>query len=143
MEAGQTFQLYFAKYQRLDLGDYIPFMMYLRFFLITAKPNEAIWNVHAKPKLYSLAYKAWRLHGPQDLTSWTELAQAVLDGCYEHKLPDAVFQVPDSCAICLSPMHWPEKTHCGHTFHMHYLQQHLDVSNTCPLCRAPNPLRAP
>ncbi|GFY29423.1 hypothetical protein TNCV_2625941 [Trichonephila clavipes] len=38
-------------------------------------------------------------------------------------------------------MHWPEKTHCGHGFHLQCLLQHLDVSYTCPLCRAPNPLR--
>ncbi|GFV81180.1 hypothetical protein TNCV_4772091 [Trichonephila clavipes] len=128
MEAEQSFQLYLAKYQG-DLGAYITFMMYLKLFLITAKPNEvitiqnvnavniidllirvlpdhephdvpwyecfsyfepadlhndyleqeavkgkcaftkAICNVHAIPKLYSLAYKAWRRHGPQDLTS--------------------------------------------------------------------------
>ncbi|GFV57257.1 hypothetical protein TNCV_2822741 [Trichonephila clavipes] len=49
------------------------------------QPTIAIWNVHAKPKLYSLAYEAWRRHGPQDLTSWTELVQAVLDGCYGQK----------------------------------------------------------
>ncbi|GFW63895.1 hypothetical protein TNCV_706011 [Trichonephila clavipes] len=130
MEAEQTFQLYLAKYQELDLGAYITFMMYLRLFLNTAKLKEvitihdvnavniidlqirvlsdyephdvpwyecfsyfkpadlhndyveqkavkgkggfiqAIWNVHAKPKLYSLAYKAWRRHGPQDLNRW-------------------------------------------------------------------------
>ncbi|GFW27979.1 hypothetical protein TNCV_768591 [Trichonephila clavipes] len=104
---------------------------------------HAIWNVHAIPKLYSLVYKALRRPSPQDLTSWTELAQVVLDGCYGQKWPDTVFQVPDSCSICLSPMHWPEKTHCGHIFHMRCLLQHLDVSSTCPLCRAPNPLRSP
>ncbi|GFU88364.1 hypothetical protein TNCV_847571 [Trichonephila clavipes] len=104
---------------------------------------QAIWNVHANPKLYSLAYKAWRRHGPHDLTSWTELAHTVLDGCYGQKWLDAVFQEPDSCANYLSPMHWPEKTRCGHIFHMRCLLQHLDVSNACPLCRAPNPLRAP
>ncbi|GFX42412.1 hypothetical protein TNCV_1519761 [Trichonephila clavipes] len=104
---------------------------------------QAIRNFHPIPKLYSVAYKAWRRHGPQDITSWTELAQTVLDGGYGQKWPDAVFQVPDSCDICLSPMQWPEKTHCGHIFHMRCLLQHLDVSNTCPLCRALNPLRAP
>ncbi|GFW88246.1 hypothetical protein TNCV_820031 [Trichonephila clavipes] len=145
MEAEQTFPLYLAKYQGLDLGDFITFMMYFRLFLNTAKPNEvitiqdvyavniidllirvlpdhephdvpwyecfsyfepadlhndyleqeavkgkgafiqAIWIVHAKPKLYSLAYKPWGRHGSQNLTSWTELAQAVLDGCYGQK----------------------------------------------------------
>ncbi|GFU84500.1 hypothetical protein TNCV_1818321 [Trichonephila clavipes] len=53
------------------------------------------------------------------------------------------FQVPDSCSICLSTMHWPEKTQCGHAFHLRCLLRHLDVSNTCPLCRTPDPLRAP
>ncbi|GFU72899.1 hypothetical protein TNCV_4910281 [Trichonephila clavipes] len=33
------------------------------------------------------------------------------------------------------------KDNCGHGFHLQCLLQHLDVSNTCPLCRAPNPLR--
>ncbi|GFX38027.1 hypothetical protein TNCV_3836261 [Trichonephila clavipes] len=27
----------------------------------------------------------------------------------------------------LSPIHWPEKTHCGHVFHMRCLLQHLNV----------------
>ncbi|GFS51601.1 hypothetical protein TNCV_550101 [Trichonephila clavipes] len=38
-------------------------------------------TLYAKSKLYSLAYKAWKRHGPQNLTTWTLLAQAVLDGC--------------------------------------------------------------
>ncbi|GFT15260.1 hypothetical protein TNCV_1101201, partial [Trichonephila clavipes] len=54
---------------------------------------------------------------------------------------DCVFQVPDTCSICLSPMHWPEKTQCGHSFHLRCLLRHLDmIGHTCPLCRTPNPL---
>ncbi|GFT67678.1 hypothetical protein TNCV_3001161 [Trichonephila clavipes] len=94
---------------------------------------QALWTLSAKSNLYRLAYKAWKRHGPQNLTTWTLLAQAVLDGCYAEKWPYTVFQVPDVCSICLSPMHWPEKTHCGHGFHLRCLSQHLDVSNTCPL----------
>ncbi|GFS52522.1 hypothetical protein TNCV_4851701 [Trichonephila clavipes] len=70
---------------------------------------QAISNNPAKPKLFSLAHKAWRRHSPQEYSSWTELTQTVLNGFYGQKWPDAVFQVPDSCAICLSTMHWPEK----------------------------------
>ncbi|GFX71970.1 hypothetical protein TNCV_4628981 [Trichonephila clavipes] len=77
---------------------------------------QALWTLYAKSSLYRLAYKAWKRHGPQNLTTWTLLAQAVLDGCYAEKWPDTVFQVPDVCSIC--PMHWPEKTHCGHGFHL-------------------------
>ncbi|GFW16589.1 hypothetical protein TNCV_2352121 [Trichonephila clavipes] len=102
---------------------------------------QALWTLYAKSSLYRLAYKAWKRHGPQNLTTWTLLAQAVLDGCYAEKWPDTVFQVPDVCSICLSPMLWPEKIHCGHGFHLKCLLQHLDVSNTCPLCRTANPLR--
>ncbi|GFS65225.1 hypothetical protein TNIN_264841 [Trichonephila inaurata madagascariensis] len=100
-------------------------------------------GLHAESKLYRLAYKAWKRPGQENLTTWTLLAQAVLDMCYGEKWPDTIFQVPDSHPICLSPMHWPEKTHCGHVFHLRCFLQHLEVSNTCPLCRAPNPLRAP
>ncbi|GFX70567.1 hypothetical protein TNCV_875411 [Trichonephila clavipes] len=103
---------------------------------------QALWSLYAKSKLYSLAYKAWKRHGPQNLTTWTLLAQAVLDGCYGEKWPDTLFEVSDVCPICLSPMHWPEKTLCGHLFHLRYLLQHLDGSNTCSLCSAPNPLTA-
>ncbi|GFX64551.1 hypothetical protein TNCV_2811761 [Trichonephila clavipes] len=63
-------------------------------------------------------YKAWRQYCAQNLTTWTQLAQAVLDGCFGQKWPDSIFQVPDSCSICLSTMHWPEKTQCGHAFHL-------------------------
>ncbi|GFV38510.1 hypothetical protein TNCV_3490991 [Trichonephila clavipes] len=101
---------------------------------------QALWTQYAIPKLYFLVYKAWRHHGAQNLTTWTRLAQAVLDGCFGQKWPDCVFQVPDACSICLSTMHWPEKTQCGHTFHLRCLLRHLDVSHTCPLCRTPNPL---
>ncbi|GFU14307.1 DUF4817 domain-containing protein [Trichonephila clavipes] len=103
---------------------------------------QALWTQYAIPKLYFLVYKAWRRYGAQNLTTWTRLAQAVLDGCFGHKWPDCVFQVPDSCSICLSTMHWPETTQCGHAFHLRCLLRHLDVSNTCPLCRTPDPLRA-
>ncbi|GFX60546.1 hypothetical protein TNCV_1555361 [Trichonephila clavipes] len=79
---------------------------------------QALWTLYAKFNLYRLAYKAWKRHGPQNLATWTLLDQAVLDGCYAEKWPDTMFQVPDVCSICLSPMHWPEKTHCGHVFHL-------------------------
>ncbi|GFX93267.1 hypothetical protein TNCV_4761461 [Trichonephila clavipes] len=103
---------------------------------------QALWTQYAIPKLYFLVYKAWRRYGAQNLTTWTRLAQAVLDGCFGHTWPDCVFQVPDACSICLSTMHWPETTQCGHAFHLRCLLRHLDVSNTCPLCRTPDPLRA-
>ncbi|GFT34688.1 hypothetical protein TNCV_1536231 [Trichonephila clavipes] len=129
--------------------------------------EKALWTLHAESKLYRLSYKAWKRHGPtetfstyvgsfrsnedsniypkssaQILTIWNLLAQAVLDGCYGEKWSDTVFQVPDACPICLSPIHWPENTQCGHVFHFRCLLQHLDVSNTCPFCRAPIPLKA-
>ncbi|GFW26072.1 hypothetical protein TNCV_3317421 [Trichonephila clavipes] len=104
---------------------------------------QALWFQYAIPKLYGLVYKAWRRYGAQNLTTRTRWAQAVLDGCFGKKWPDCVFEVPDSCSICLSTMHWPEKTQCGHAFHLRCLLRHLDVSNTCPLCRTPDPLRAP
>ncbi|GFS56048.1 hypothetical protein TNIN_127741 [Trichonephila inaurata madagascariensis] len=97
---------------------------------------QALWTEYAKPKLYGLVYKAWRRHGAQTLTTWTILAQAVLDGCYRQKWPDSVFQVPDACPICLGTMHWPEKTHCGHAFHIRCLL-HLDERNTCPSAEHP------
>ncbi|GFU21041.1 hypothetical protein TNCV_4895201 [Trichonephila clavipes] len=58
---------------------------------------QVLWTLHAKSKLYRLAYKAWKRHGPQNLTTWTLLVQAVLDGCYGEKCPSTVFQVPDTC----------------------------------------------
>ncbi|GFW95393.1 hypothetical protein TNCV_2971151 [Trichonephila clavipes] len=68
---------------------------------------QALWTLYAKSNLYRLIYKAWKRHGPQNLTIWTLLAQAVLDGCCAEKWLDTVFQVLDVCSICLSPMHWP------------------------------------
>ncbi|GFS61295.1 hypothetical protein TNIN_191691 [Trichonephila inaurata madagascariensis] len=55
-------------------------------------------------------------HGAQTLTTWTLLAQAVLDGCFRQKWPDSVFQVPDACPICLGTMHWPEKERTVYAF---------------------------
>ncbi|GFY64586.1 hypothetical protein TNIN_98601 [Trichonephila inaurata madagascariensis] len=69
------------------------------------------------------------------LSPFTQLAQIVLDGCYEQEYPDSVFQVPDSCPICITTMHWPEKRNCGHAYHKSGLLQHLDYSNTFPMCR--------
>ncbi|GFY29063.1 uncharacterized protein TNCV_4721911 [Trichonephila clavipes] len=89
---------------------------------------QALWTQYAIPKLYFLVYKAWRRYGAQNLTTWTRLAQAVLDGCFGQKWPDCVFQVPDACSICLSTMHWPETTQCGHAFHLRCLLRHLDVN---------------
>ncbi|GFY39235.1 hypothetical protein TNIN_168251 [Trichonephila inaurata madagascariensis] len=71
-----------------------------------------------------------------DSSPWMKLAQIVLDGGYGQKWADSVFQVPDSCPICLTPIHWPQRTHCGHVFHTRCLSQHLDIYNTCPICRA-------
>ncbi|GFW27959.1 hypothetical protein TNCV_768391 [Trichonephila clavipes] len=104
---------------------------------------QALWTQYAIPKLYGLVYLAWRRYDAQNLTTWTRLAQAVLDGCFGQKWPNCVSQVPDSFSICLSTMHWAEKTQCGHAFPLRCLLRHLDVSNSCPLCRTPNPLRAP
>ncbi|GFY37002.1 hypothetical protein TNIN_335961 [Trichonephila inaurata madagascariensis] len=97
---------------------------------------DAVWIVVGKPKLYHLVHKAWTEHGPQTLAPWIKLAQIVLNGCYGQKWPDSVFQVPESCPICLSPIHWPQRTQCGHVFHKRCLSQHLDIYTTCPLCRA-------
>ncbi|GFU59119.1 hypothetical protein TNCV_4078751 [Trichonephila clavipes] len=46
---------------------------------------QALWTQYANPKLYGLVYMAWRRYGTQNLTTWTRLAQAVLDGCFEQK----------------------------------------------------------
>ncbi|GFU86742.1 hypothetical protein TNCV_1294021 [Trichonephila clavipes] len=43
---------------------------------------QALWTQYSIPKLYSLIYNAWRQYGAQNLTTWTQLAQAVLDGCF-------------------------------------------------------------
>ncbi|GFT68206.1 hypothetical protein TNCV_373361 [Trichonephila clavipes] len=95
-----------------------------------------MWIVIGKPKLYNLVTKAWREQGPQTLASWIQLAQMVFDGCYGQKWPDTVFQVPDACPICLTPIHKQERTQCGHVFHKKFLLQYLDIRNTCPICRA-------
>ncbi|GFU72181.1 hypothetical protein TNCV_2150991 [Trichonephila clavipes] len=60
----------------------------------------------------------------------------VSDGCYGQNWSDTVFQVPDACSICLTPKHKQERTQCGHVFHKKCLLQHLDIRNTCPICRA-------
>ncbi|GFX59182.1 hypothetical protein TNCV_936971 [Trichonephila clavipes] len=72
MEAEQYFQLYLAKYQGLDLGAYITFMMYLRLFLITAKPNEeiTIQNVNAV-NIIDLLIRVLPDHEPHDVP-WYE-----------------------------------------------------------------------
>ncbi|GFS47300.1 hypothetical protein TNIN_2191 [Trichonephila inaurata madagascariensis] len=105
---------------------------------------QAIWIVSTKPRLYNLANKSWEQQGAQTLTLWlkrfhplTLLAQAVLDECYGQEWPKIVFQLPDTCPICLSPMQWPENRQCGHTFHKSCLVQHLNYNNTCPMCRTP------
>ncbi|GFS79407.1 hypothetical protein TNCV_3006211 [Trichonephila clavipes] len=46
---------------------------------------QALWTPYAIPKLHGLVYMAWRLYGAQNLTTWTHLAQAVLDGCFGQK----------------------------------------------------------
>ncbi|GFY42135.1 hypothetical protein TNIN_261851 [Trichonephila inaurata madagascariensis] len=94
---------------------------------------QALWTLNSKSKLYRLVYKVWKRYGTQNLTTCIQSAQAVLDGCYEEKWPDTVFQLPDSCPISLSPMLWPEKMHCGHVFHMRCLMQHLDMSMRGPI----------
>ncbi|GFX56969.1 hypothetical protein TNCV_3701341 [Trichonephila clavipes] len=104
---------------------------------------QALWTQYAIPTLYGLVYKAWRQYGAQNLTTWTQLCQAVLDGCLGQKWPDSVFQVPDSCSICLRTIYWPEKKQCGHAFHLRCLLRHMDVSNTCSHCKTPNPLMTP
>ncbi|GFY68927.1 hypothetical protein TNIN_497401 [Trichonephila inaurata madagascariensis] len=66
---------------------------------------QAIWTMFAKRRLYNLANKAWEQQGAQTLILWTLLAQAVLDECYGQEWTEIVFQRPDACPICLSPMH--------------------------------------
>ncbi|GFT77942.1 hypothetical protein TNCV_788651 [Trichonephila clavipes] len=79
---------------------------------------------------------AWSEQGPQTLASWIQLAQMVLDGRYGQKWPYTVFQVPNACPICLTPIPQQEGTQCGHVFQKKCLLQHLDIRNTCPICRA-------
>ncbi|GFV33266.1 hypothetical protein TNCV_1497881 [Trichonephila clavipes] len=98
---------------------------------------QALWTQHAIPKLDGLVYKAWGQYGAQNLTTWTQLAQEVLDGCFGQKWSNSIFQVPDSCSICLSTMHWTEKTQCAHAFHLCCFLRHMNVSNTCPSAEHP------
>ncbi|GFS93651.1 hypothetical protein TNCV_3775951 [Trichonephila clavipes] len=42
-----------------------------------ASKGAFIPALYAKSSLYRLAYKAWKRQGPQNLTTWTLLAQAV------------------------------------------------------------------
>ncbi|GFT14861.1 hypothetical protein TNCV_3483191 [Trichonephila clavipes] len=76
---------------------------------------QAVWIVIGKTKLYNLVTKAWTEQGPQTLAPWIQLAQMVLDGLYGQKWPDTVFQVPDVCPICLTPIHKLERTQCVDT----------------------------
>ncbi|GFU75232.1 hypothetical protein TNCV_2056751 [Trichonephila clavipes] len=66
---------------------------------------QAVWTVIGKPKLYNLVNRALTELGSQTLPPWIKLAQMLLDGCYGQKWPDSVFQVPDSCPFCLTPIH--------------------------------------
>ncbi|GFU36438.1 hypothetical protein TNCV_3100081 [Trichonephila clavipes] len=50
---------------------------------------QALWTQYAIPKLYGLVYLAWRSYGAQTLTTWTRLAQAVLDGYFGRNGPIA------------------------------------------------------
>ncbi|GFT46039.1 hypothetical protein TNCV_2773341 [Trichonephila clavipes] len=53
------------------------------------------------PQVVFLVYKAWRRYGAQNLTTWTRLAQAVLDNCLGTHMARLCLQVPDACSICL------------------------------------------
>ncbi|GFW89707.1 hypothetical protein TNCV_3915481 [Trichonephila clavipes] len=49
-------------------------------------------------QLIPFGISLWKRHGPKNLTTWTLLAQAVLDGCYAEKWPDTqCFKCP-TCA---------------------------------------------
>ncbi|GFW14424.1 hypothetical protein TNCV_3275391 [Trichonephila clavipes] len=73
-----------------------------------------LWTpVH--PQVVFLVYKAWRRYGAQNLTTWTRLAQAVLDGCFGAHM--ARF-VSSKCQIrvrfALSTMHRPRRMRLCH-----------------------------
>ncbi|GFU74732.1 hypothetical protein TNCV_2431221 [Trichonephila clavipes] len=74
------------------------------------------------------------------LTTWTRLAQAVLDVFWASNGPNCVFQRARLVFENLSTMHWPEKTQCGHAFHLRCLLRHLYVSHTCPYAEICQPL---
>ncbi|GFV82089.1 hypothetical protein TNCV_2789871 [Trichonephila clavipes] len=94
---------------------------------------QALWTQYAIPKLYFLAYKAWRHHGAQNLTTWTRLAQAVLDGCFGRKWPG--LRLPSARLVFDLPQHdaLAGKDAMRPYLHLRCLLRHLDVSHTCPL----------
>ncbi|GFY67196.1 hypothetical protein TNIN_418051 [Trichonephila inaurata madagascariensis] len=104
---------------------------------------QAMWTLHAKSKLYRLAYKSWKRYGPQILTTWTQLDQAVLNGCYGEKWSDTVFQVPDSCPIRVRCTGQKGRIVVMYFTCVVFRNTWTCVSNTYPFCRAPILLRAP
>ncbi|GFV20903.1 uncharacterized protein TNCV_3651141 [Trichonephila clavipes] len=54
--------------------------------------SSLMYSIHASPNCTVWCTKAWRRYGAQTLTTWTRLAQAVLDGCFGQKWPDCVFK---------------------------------------------------
>ncbi|GFY63650.1 hypothetical protein TNIN_84621 [Trichonephila inaurata madagascariensis] len=103
---------------------------------------QALWTEYAKPKLYGLVYKAWRRHGAQTLTTWTLLAQAVLDGCFSRNGPIAYFKCQTRVQFARAPC--TARKDALRPCISHTLPPTTPSTRETPiLCRAPNPLRTP
>ncbi|GFT15469.1 hypothetical protein TNCV_3264821 [Trichonephila clavipes] len=73
---------------------------------------QAVWIVICMPRLHNLLTRAWTGHGLQTLAPWIKFCQIVLNGFYGPKWLNSVFEVPYSCSIYLSLIHWPKRTQC-------------------------------
>ncbi|GFY29762.1 hypothetical protein TNCV_1813391 [Trichonephila clavipes] len=78
---------------------------------------QALWTLYVKSSLYRLAYKAWKRQGPQNLTTWTLLAQAV-----------DVMQRNDPIPCFKSPMYAPSVRCTGQKRHT------MAMGFTCNVC---------
>ncbi|GBN58571.1 hypothetical protein AVEN_67916-1 [Araneus ventricosus] len=99
----------------------------------------AVWKTDGIKGLIKIAIDHYLKNGgPMECEEeeWKKLGELMMESIFSARWPVGALQPKPECSICTEPLYTQMTLPCGHAFHMECTVRWLEMSNSCPLCRA-------